>query len=342
MTWLITGGTGFIGSRLALKARREGREVVVAGQVNTDAERARLQELQAAGIAIEQGPLQDGAYARRVSAGCEVIIHLAAAQHEANVPDSYFESVNVEGTRTLLEASVAAGVRRFVYGSTIGVYGAAGGGVLSETSMPCPANIYGRTKLAAEGVVKQFASRVPVSIVRISETYGPGDFRLLKLFRAVDRGRFMMIGPGLNRRQVIHVDDLNSILLLAGEHPAAVNQTFVAAGAEVMTTRDMVQRIAVALQRRPPRLRVPLWPFLALAVVMEITLKPLGIQPPLHRRRLDFFRKSFVFDTRKVRDVLGFTPAVEFPAGAAETAAWYREQGHLSASPGDAKGSGGG
>jgi len=331
MKLLITGGTGFIGSRLALKARRDGRAVVVAGQVNTDAERARLKELEAAGVEVEEGPLQDGAYARRISAGCDLVIHLAAAQHEANVPDTYFEAVNVEATRALLEASVAAGARRFVYGSTIGVYGEASAGVLSEESPPRPVNIYGRTKLAAERVVTSYATKLPTSIVRISETYGPGDFRLLKLFRAIDRGRFFMIGPGLNRRQVIHVDDLISILLRAGEHPAAVGEIFVAAGAEIMTTREMVDRIAAALRRAPPRARAPLWPFLMLAVAMEATLKPLGIQPPLHRRRLDFFRKSFVFDTTKVRDVLGYTPVVAFADGAAETAAWYRAMGYLPA-----------
>ena len=330
MKLLITGGTGFIGSRLALKSRREGRDVVVAGQVNNDAERARLAELEAAGVQVVQGPLQDSAYARQISAGCDAMIHLAAAQHEANVPDAYFETVNVEGTRTLIEAGVAAGVRRFVYGSTIGVYGQASEGVLTEESPPQPVNIYGRTKLAAECVVRSYAAKLPVSIVRISETYGPGDFRLLKLFKAIERGRFFMIGAGLNRRQVIHVDDLIAVLLGAVHHPAAVGETFVAAGAEIMTTRDMVARIAAALGRPVPRLQVPLWPFLMLAIAMETALKPVGIQPPLHRRRLDFFRKSFVFDTRKVRDVLGITPAVAFPQGAAESAAWYRAHGYLA------------
>ena len=331
MKLLITGGTGFIGSRLALHARAGGRAVVVAGQVNTDAERARLKELNDAGVEIAQGPLQDADFARQVSAGCDLVIHLAAAQHEANVPDAYFEAVNVEGTRTLLEASLAAGVRRFVYGSTIGVYGEAADSVLTEESPPRPVNIYGRTKLAAEGVVNSYASRLPTTIVRISETYGPGDFRLLKLFKAIDRGRFFMIGAGMNRRQVIHVSDLIAILLRAGEHPAAIGQVFVAAGAEIMTTRDLVKGVAAALGRPAPRLRAPLWPFLMLAVAMEVTLKPLGIQPPLHRRRLDFFRKSFVFDTRKVREVLGYTPTVAFGAGAAETAAWYRAMGYLPA-----------
>jgi nucleoside-diphosphate-sugar epimerase len=91
----------------------------------------------------------------------------------------------------------------------------------------------------------------------------------------------------------------------------------------------MVAAIASALGRRPRRLRLPMWPFLAAAVAFEATLRPLGIQPPLHRRRLDFFRKTFVFSTTKAESLLGFVPRVGFAEGARETAAWYREHGLL-------------
>ena len=110
----------------------------------------------------------------------------------------------------------------------------------------------------------------------------------------------------------------------------AVGQTFVMPGHEAMTTREIVTTIAGALGRPVPRLRLPLWPFIAAAVVFEGTFKPLGIQPPLHRRRLDFFRKSFVFSTKKAEALLGFVPHVTFAEGARETADWYRKQGLLS------------
>jgi nucleoside-diphosphate-sugar epimerase len=329
MKLLVTGGTGFIGSRLALAARGMGHSVVVAGQVNTQPERAREAELARGGVSIEQGPLQDPAYARRVVLGCDCVIHLAAAQHEANVPDAYFFDVNVNGTRTLVEAAREAGVKRFVYGSTIGVYGESDGQVLDEGTPPRPVNVYGRSKLAAEELVNSYAKSLNVTIVRISETYGPGDFRLLKLFGAINRGRFFIIGSGLNRRQPIHVSDLVRGLLLATAAEAAIGQTIVLAGAQVLTTQELVREIAAALGRKPPRGRVPLWPFLAAAVAMESTLPPFGIQPPLHRRRLDFFRKSFLFSTVKAHEMLQFTPSIPFSAGARETAAWYRDGGYL-------------
>src|SRR5690606_9355338 len=121
-------------------------------------------------------------------------------------------------------------------------------------------NSYGRSKLRAEELVREHADALEVCIVRILETYGPGDLRLLKLYRAIDRGRFVMIGSGANRRQLIHVDDLIEGLLLAGGSPAAVGETFVLAGEQILTTRALVAGIASALGRPEPRWRAPLWP----------------------------------------------------------------------------------
>lgn len=330
MRLLVTGATGFIGSRLALYARERGYAVIAAGQRNTAAERTRHEELQRTGIEVVPGALQDPSIAASIVAGCTGVIHLAAAQHEVNVPDSYFRDVNVAGTLALLQASRDAGVRRFVYGSTIGVYGSAERGVLDESSPPRPENVYGRTKLEAEKLVLSAHGRgMETTVARISETYGPSDHRLLKLFRTIQSGTFMMIGDGDNRRQVIHVQDLAAGLLLNLTHPAAAGETFILAGQEVMTTREMVATIARAMGRPTPRGRVPLLPVLVGAIAMETLLRPMGIQPPLHRRRLDFFRKSFLFSTLKAADRLGFRAHVLFADGARETVEWYRTRGEL-------------
>ena len=330
MRLLITGATGFIGSRLALHARRNGIDVLATGRAEIEIERERLAELRAADVPLEIGTLHDVGFVRRLVHNRTVVVHLAAAQHESNMPAAYFRSVNVDVVQQLLEECRAAAIRRFVYGSTMGVYGAAGEQQLDEQSDVCPENPYQTTKLQAEALVRAREYDFDTSIVRIAETYGPGDGRLLKLFRAIDRGQFFMIGPGTNRRQCIHVNDLVRGLLLTAEHPAAVGETFIMAGREVMTTNEMVERIANALDRKPPRAQLPLWPFLAAASVLEATLQPLRIHPPLHRRRLDFFRKSFVFSTVKAQRLLGFTPEIDFQSGAADTARWYRSRGLLA------------
>ena len=329
MKLLVTGASGFIGCRAAQILARLGHEVVATGRRANEVETARVAQLSQAGITVHEGSLLDAGFADSLVGGCHAVIHLAAAQHEGNVPDSHFRDVNVEGTRALITAAVRAGVCRFVYGSTIGIYGSARDGELDETSPPRPENIYGLTKYEAEKVVTGYAETIEVCIARISETFGPGDFRLLKLFKAIDKGAFMMLGSGENLRQVIYVDDLAAGLLLAAEHPAAVNETFVFAGNDVMTTHDMVAKIAASLGKKASRMRIPIWPFRAAAAVFEATLRPLGIQPPLTQRRLDFFTKSFVFSTKKYQRLLGFAPQTSFGAGAAATVKWYRQNGFL-------------
>jgi dihydroflavonol-4-reductase len=327
---LVTGATGFIGSRLALHAHRLGIDVAATGRAEGDVEVDRLKELRSAGVPVDVGVLQDVDFVRRIVDGRTVVIHLAAAQHESEMPEAYFRSVNVDGARVLLEACRRGSVRRFVYGSTMGIYGGdANTGVLDETSQTCPENIYTRTKLEAETLVRSYVDSFESCVIRIPETYGPGDQRLLKLFRAIDRGRFVMIGRGENRRQCIHVNDLVRGLLLAAHHPAAAGETFVLAGRETMTTNEMVCDIAAALNRRPPRAHAPLWPFVLIAHVLETILPSLHVQPPLHSRRLDFFRKSFVFSTAKAQTLLGFQPEIDFLPGAVETARWYRAHGYL-------------
>jgi dihydroflavonol-4-reductase len=328
MRLLITGGTGFIGSRTAMRAHQLGHEVRVAGLCNTPAEAANRQRLHDAGIGVLLADLEALARSAQALEHLDAVIHLAAAQHEMNVPDERFRAVNVRGTEALVEACRKAGVGRFVHGSTIGVYGKSEGEI-DETTPTAPANIYGRTKLEAEQAVLARRRELPVVVIRISETYGPGDRRLLKLFKAVQKGTFLNIGPGTNLHHPIYIDDLVQGLLLAAEHPATPGKLFVLPGREVVTTNAMIATIAAAVGREPPRLRLPLLPFMAAAVVLEAGLRPLGIQPPLHRRRMDFFTRSFHLNGAKAARLLGFAPQTAFAAGAARTAWWYEESGEL-------------
>lgn len=332
MKLLITGATGLIGSHLAGAARLQGHRVVAAGMTNNTLEHQRRRSLESAGIPVLVGELQDLAFARKAVKGCDAVIHLAAAQHEAGVPDDYFHRANVDATRVLLDACVEAGVKRFLYGSTIGVYGQAGTSALDEQSALHPSNIYETTKLAAEAVTKSYANRLETTIVRISETYGPGDGRLLKLFRAEARGWLVLIGAGANLRQPIHVVDLVRGLLCAIQHPAAVGQTFIFAGPSAITTREMIENIAAALGRSGRTVRIPMFPFLVAASICEFVCTRLHIQPPLHRRRLDFFRKSSWFCIDKAKTLLDFEPTTPFSAGARDTAASYRSAGWVRSS----------
>ena len=329
MKALITGGTGFIGSRLANRYRGLGHEVIALGQVNSPMEEFRQRQLHEQGIEIVRADLQDRDRLAQLAVGCDIVFHLAAAQHEANVPDSYFFDINVEGVRNILDAAVLANVGMFVHGSTIGVYGSALDGEIDESSQLRPDNIYGTTKLEGESLVLSYRDRLPVTIIRISETYGPGDGRLLKLFKAIRKRRFFIIGRGENIHQLVYVDDLIDGLVRASETPACQGEVIVLAGKERLSTTEMCQSIATAVDQPLISMKAPMWPFLTLAVAMEKILSPVGIQPPLHRRRLDFFRKSFYFRQDKAQKMIDFEPSTSFTEGSKQTADWYSRNGFL-------------
>jgi len=329
MRVFITGGTGFIGSRLALRCLERGDSVKVLGQDNNQAEAENKNLLEARGAQVVLASVVDKERMVRELQGVDHVYHLAAAQHEANVPDQRFWDVNVTGTTNVLEASVLTGVKRFIHGSTIGVYGESLAGTIVERSTLKPNNIYGVTKLEGEKVVLSYLEKLPVVIVRISETYGPGDRRLLKLFKAIKKRRFFVIGKGDNLHHLTYIEDLIQGLFLAAVSESALGKAFVLAGKDYPSTNEMVEIIGRQFDTEIPRMHLPLFPILMVAIIMEGILRPLGIQPPLHRRRMDFFRKSFLFSLDQSRQALGYMPKVDFKEGVKETVQWYEKSGYL-------------
>jgi nucleoside-diphosphate-sugar epimerase len=325
MNILITGGTGFIGSRLALQCVENKTTVRVLGQENNSAEEENNRILRSKGVEVVLASVTERDNVFETLKGIDVVYHLAAAQHEANIPDQVFRDVNVTGTQNVLEGCIQAGVRRLVHGSTIGVYGSGMDGEISENSTVNPDNIYGRTKLEGEKLVLSYKDKLPSVIIRISETYGPGDRRLLKLFKTIQKNFFFVIGNGRNKHHLLYVDDLINSFFLAAESEEALGEVFVVAGKEVVTTDEMCTVIANTVGATPPRLHAPFLPFLITAVLMEKTLRPMGIQPPLHRRRMDFFKKNLYFTQEKTNQKLGYKPKYSFAEGAQNTADWYRE-----------------
>ena len=320
MKYLVTGTTGFIAGELARELVRRGHEVVAPVR-NPDKPKAK--ELASEGIKIVRADVTDKSTLVEPMKNTDVVFHLAAAQHEANVDDDYFWNINVGGTRNMLDTAVESNVQRFVHASTIGVYGTAEpGNVLHEHSPTNPLNVYTRSKYEAEGIVRSYGTtgKLPVTVIRSAETYGPGDMRLLKIFKQVNKGRFFRIGPGKNIHHLTYIDDLVHGYIKAAESEEAENNLFVLAGADKPTTDDMLDGISGALDKKLLPIRVPLWVLDTAAIIMESTLQPLGIQPPLHRRRMDFFKKEFAFDISHARETIGYDPKVPFHEGVKHTA----------------------
>jgi len=146
---------------------------------------------------------------------------------------------------------------------------------------------------------------------------------LLKLFKAIRKGVFFMIGDGKNLHHLIHIDDLIDAFSLAAERPDAIGNIFVVAGEEPVTTNEMVAVIAERMGTRIPGFHVPLSPLMLLAFLMEKACQPFGIKPPIYPRRMDFFRKNFAYSLEKAKNILGFQPKISFREGISSTADWY-------------------
>jgi nucleoside-diphosphate-sugar epimerase len=191
--------------------------------------------------------------------------------------------------------------------------------------------LYQATKLEGERLAREAGERLGIEVVVVRPTgiYGPGDRRLLKLFRGLARGRFPMIGSGRIYYHLTYIDDLVEGFLLAGQHPAAAGRTYILAGGEVTTLNELVGRIAKAAGTTPPRLHLPVAPFWIAGALCEAVCVPLGIEPPIYRRRVDFYTKSRAFTIERARREIGYSPRVSLDEGIRRTLDWYRTHGWI-------------
>jgi len=168
-----------------------------------------------------------------------------------------------------------------------------------------------------------------LTIARPTGIYGPGDRRLLKLFRGVARRRFVILGDGRIFYHLTYIDDLVDGFVRCADVGAAAGRTYILAGAEVPTLNELVALVAAEAGVPPPRLHLPVWPVWLAGAACEALCAPFGIEPPIYRRRVDFFTKSRAFDITRARQELGFNPSVSLRDGIRRTLAWYRRTGWL-------------
>jgi len=325
---LVTGVTGFTGGHLARYLSHSGH--AVRGLVRA-ASRDRAQALASAGTDIAIGDLTDQASLRRACEGIEVVYHIAATYRTVGQPGAAYRAINIDGTRWLLDAAVAGGVRRFVHCSTGGVHGHIEHPPASEDAPLAPGDIYQKTKLEAEQIARDYGTHaaMEVVIVRPIGIYGPGDTRFLRMFRGIARGVFPILGSGEVFYHLTYIDDLVEGFRLCGESSRAAGRTYLLGGPTYTTLNELTQLIALELGVRAPRWHLPVWPFWMAGAFCELVCVPLRLEPPLYRRRVDFYTKSRAFDTTRARTELGYTPNVDLKTGLHHTATWYKEHGWL-------------
>jgi nucleoside-diphosphate-sugar epimerase len=327
MKILVTGGTGFTGKALVQRLLGQGHEVVALDYK----EGLKIQELRDWGAEVILGSVTDEEVVCRAMRGVEVVHHLAAAFREMNVPDSYYHEVNVGGTRNVLAAALAEGVRKVIYCSTCGVHGNVDHPPAGEDAPIQPADYYQRTKWEAEPVVRAFNERgLETVILRPAAIYGPGDpERFFLIFQRVARGTFPMFGDGKTWYHPLYIDNLVDAFLLAMENGRGNGEAYLIADERYLEIEDLVRRVARALEVDVKIPHLPVWPVVAAGHVCEKVCKPFGITPPLFPRRVDWYRQNRAFKIDKAKQDLGYAPKVDIDEGLRRTAEWYRREGYL-------------
>jgi nucleoside-diphosphate-sugar epimerase len=324
---LVTGATGFTGGHLAraLVARGDAVSALVR------AESPGVAALAASGIAIVHGDLRDPKALSAATDGVDIVYHIAAIYRQAGLSDDTYRAVNATAVQQVIEAAARNGVRRVVHCSTVGVHGDVEHPPADEEGPFKPGDVYQVTKLEGERLAREAAGRlgIEVTIARPTGIYGPGDRRLLKLFRGVARKRWVTLGSGEIYYHLTFIDDLVEGFRLCGVHPAAANRTYILAGGEVTTLNALVALVAEGAGVPAPTRHLPVWPFWAAGAACEALCEPFGIEPPIYRRRVDFFTKSRAFDITRARTEIGYAPQVGLRDGIRRTLDWYREHGWL-------------
>jgi dihydroflavonol-4-reductase len=319
---LVTGGTGFVGSHVVDTLLEAGYRVRCLVRATS-----RLRWLEGKPVELFEADLRGGNLAGAV-AGVDRVIHCAGLTRGSR---RALFATNYEGTRSLLDACVASGVRlRFLFCSS---QAAAGPGAVQRArepeDAPAPTSDYGRSKLAAEQEVLKRSAQLDVVVLRPVCVYGPRDEDTLPLVRMATRG--VIVVPGLRRRliQVVHVRDVAEALRRAAERREAVGNTYFVAHPTVIDWRQLSTALDRAVGRRLIRLRLPsplLWPMGAAGELLGGQRRAGRLDL---RRARDLSQRAWTCRVDRTMEDLDWEPRYDIVKGVRDTAAWYREEGWL-------------
>ena len=326
-TALITGATGFTGSALAWKLAKKKVNISAIARESSD-----ISRLDGLNITWYIGDVFDPKTVTNAAENAEYVFHLATAYRQGGTGEDYFRKVHIESTKLLAQTCLKnKAFKRFVHVSTCGVHGHIEGKPADENHPFAPGDAYQKTKAEAELWLRNFISNndLPAVILRPTGIYGPRDKRLLKLFKLAAGRFFPILGKGKCLYHLIHVEDLTNIMISAAVHPSALNEVFLCGNREPIPLREIAAVVAETLGNRQTVVRLPAWPLFVAAKLCETVCRPLGLPPPLYRRRVAFFTKDRMFNTEKLRNVLEYQQVYSNRQGIAQTVEWYLEHGWL-------------
>lgn len=326
---LVTGASGFTGSWVLKELA--SRNISIRAMVR---DASKFKQASLSNVEVVEGDLGNHDSLASAVNGVDAVIHIAAIFRQAGLPDEAYTQVNVEGTRKLLEFACAAGVKRFIHCSTIGVHGHITNPPATEEAPFDPGDVYQRSKLAGELVAREFfeSNKINGAVIRPAMIYGPGDRRTLKIFKMLSRKRFFYVGAG---DQFVHFVDVRDLArafvdLLIAQH--LHNQVYIIGGSAPMPLKDFISKITEIMDVPKPWLHLPVKPLQIAGTICEAICTPLKISPPLYRRRVDFFTKNRHFDCSKAKNDFGFKPRQELIGELKDIINSYVEKGDISLS----------
>ncbi len=322
MKAMVTGATGFVGSHLVEALHQRGDEVTAL--VRSPKKAVALAPWN---VRTVRGDLDEPESLLQATRGQDVVFHVAglvAAQNERE-----FLRCNRDGTANLLSAAGASGVSRFVLVSSMAAGGpAAPDQPLTGVEPPRPVTAYGRSKLAAEGVVT--AGALPWVILRPPTVYGPRDREVLKVFRMARFGIAPVFGDGSQQLSAIHGADLAAALVAAGSTDAALGKIYYPCHPEIATSASFVRSIAEAMGRRVSLIPVPSVVGRSLLGVTELAARVAGQTTILTRDKAnEFFQQAWIGDPSPFTRDSGWRATHDLRSGLADTYRWYRSAGWL-------------
>lgn len=307
---LITGGSGYFGSLLRDRLLARGQSVRVFDLADADDRRRE--------VGFVQGDIRDAARVAEALAGCDVVYH-CVAQVPLAKDRHLFHSVNVGGTENLIQAALAAKLRKVICVSSSAVFGAPKSNPVTEETLPSPGEAYGRAKLEGEHLCRAYASRgLDVTIIRPRTIMGHGRLGIFQiLFEWIREGHNVpVLGRGDNTYQFVHADDLAEACILAAARPGAT--VYNCGAAKFSTMRETLEQLC-AHAKTDSRVRsVPMMPAVAfMKLTSALGLSPLG---PYHAL---MYGRSLWFDIAKAQRELGWQPRFSNAEMFAQTYDWY-------------------
>jgi nucleoside-diphosphate-sugar epimerase len=325
MKALVTGAGGFIGRHLVERLIRDGHAVrALVREVGRGVEWPSAVE-------VVVGDVRDPQAMKKAIAGCEAVFHLAGKAHalsEVREDEAGYRTINVDGTRNVLEGAVAEGARRFVYFSSVKAMGEGAATCLDESFDGPPATAYGRSKKEAEGLVFAYGgrARLHVACLRLPLVYGVGNKgNLFRMIAAVDTGRFPPLPEVGNRRSAVHVLDAVHASTLAAGHPAANGQCYIVTDGRPYSTRELYELICHGLGKPIPRWTLPLWGLWVLGWTGDAIGRVRGKRFVFDSDAREKLIGSAWYSSEKIARQLGYRPSITFEEALPELIAWYRK-----------------